>query len=188
MMHYYEGNSHNYVVEADERKQINEVTGLLTGWWGCRCWNAGIEAFKSILSFRMGRVWPSTDKKPHLRMCHWVGSELKERASHAKNGRSFQAFLKTDVIYLFSERGGSRERGRKTSIGCLSSTPNQGWPWLPRQGIEPVIFLFAGQCPTHWVTSQAASRHFWSQCSWRVAGGSGGAGGVKKRAGTRSWP
>ena len=31
-MHYYEGNSHNYVVEADERKQINEVTGLLMGW------------------------------------------------------------------------------------------------------------------------------------------------------------
>lgn len=31
MMKNYEGNKHNYVVEADQRKQMNEVAGLITG-------------------------------------------------------------------------------------------------------------------------------------------------------------
>ena len=64
-------------------------------------------------------------------------------------------------IYLFSERGEGKERGRETSMcGCLSFTPHQGpgpqrrqVPWL---GIEPVTLWFAGWHSIHWATQARA--------------------------------
>ena len=74
----------------------------------------------------------------------------------------YSPLLKKILFYLLLERGEGGRKGekyrcvRKTSIGCLLHTPNQGLGWQPRHvpqmGIKLATFWFAGRCPAHSAT------------------------------------
>ena len=92
----------------------------------------------------------------HMFICSnrsfWLCYTTVARVSHI--------FLK-DFFY-FLERGREGERGRETSIGCLSYAPS--WasglqprhvPWL---GFEPAAFQFTGRHSIHWANQPGQPR------------------------------
>ena len=92
---------------------------------------------------------------PALGFCYLIGLSF---------GIFIYLFFKMFFLFIFLEGGGEGETGRETSISCLFPAPNWGpGPQprhVPRPGIQPRTFQFAGWCPTHWATLVRAALEF----------------------------
>ena len=97
---------------------------------------------------------------------------------------SFFFFKKKIYLFLESEEGREKERGRGIRVWeihwLVASCMHPNWgpgpqprhvPWL---AIEPVMFWFSGQCSTHWATPVRArqwvflSAHNCTQVQYRI--------------------
>ena len=85
-------------------------------------------------------------------------------------------YLFWQVIFLkkilFLERRKGREKGKETSISCLSHAPNWGPGPQPRdvlwQGREPAALQFPGQRSVLWATPARVASHFQTNiCNWQ---------------------
>ena len=74
--------------------------------------------------------------------------------------QSLLYFFKRFYLSIFRERGRAGERGRETSIGCLLHLSQPQPRHVPRLGIRPVTFCFAGWCSTNWVAPFRANHSF----------------------------
>ena len=119
-------------------------------------WSFQYISYYSVTYFPQNKVfkfsnptnWLTNSQSPYMSLSHLIHYSLHSYTAFLSTSSLFY-FFKKYFIYLFLERGEGKERGRESSIGCLSHAPN----WGP--GLQPRHVPWPGINPTTQVAGRA---------------------------------